>query len=150
MSLKEKVQQEMVVAMKAKDQAALRTLRAIKSAIMLAETAEGRGQAELTPDEEMALLIKQSKQRKDSIEQFNKAGREDLSIGEAEELVVIERFLPKALSPEELEAELKAIIASVGASSPADLGKVMGVASKQLAGRADGKEISAKVRQLLS
>lgn len=150
MSLKKKIQQEMVVAMKAKDQIALRTLRAIKTAIMVIETSGGRDTAELTEAEESALLIKQSKQRKDSITQFTEAGREDLAGPEAEELAYLERFLPKQLSPEELEAELKAIIAKVGATSSKDLGKVMGVASQAMAGRADGKAISSKVRELLS
>lgn len=150
MSLKDKVQAEMVTAMKAKDQAALRALRAIKSAILLAETAEGRvSGSTLTEDEEMKLLVKQSKQRKDSIEQFRNAGRTDLAIGEEEELVVIDRFLPKALTPEELKAEIVAIIAEVGATSAKDMGKVMGAANKRLAGRADGKEISVLVKQLL-
>ena len=150
MSLKNKVQQEMVLAMKAKDQIALRTLRAIKAAIMVIETSGGRENAALSPEEETALLIKQSKQRKDSIDQFKNAGRDELAASEEEELEYISRFLPKQLSSDELEAELKAIIAQVNASSISDLGKVMGIASKSLAGRADGKEISAKIRQLLS
>lgn len=150
MSLKKTIQQEMVTAMKAKDQIALRTLRAIKAAIMVVETSGGRDNAELSPEEETALLIKQSKQRKDSIAQFKSAGRDDLALPEEEELAYIERFLPKALTEEELVVELKAIIAQVGATGPSDLGKVMGVASKSLAGRADGKVISTKVRELLS
>jgi uncharacterized protein len=149
MGLKEKVQEEMVTAMKAKDQVALRALRAIKSAILLLETSEGRPQGPLTADEEMKLLVKQSKQRKDSIEQFKAAGRQDLVTGEEEELAYIERFLPKALSPDELKAEIQRIISEVGATSAKDMGKVMGAANKQLAGRADGKEISALVKQLL-
>jgi uncharacterized protein len=149
MGLKEKVQEEMVTAMKAKDQVALRALRAIKSAILLLETSEGRPQGPLSADEEMKLLVKQSKQRKDSIEQFKAAGRTDLVTGEEEELAYIERFLPKALSPDELKAEIQRIIAEVGATNAKDMGKVMGAANKQLAGRADGKEISALVKQLL-
>lgn len=150
MSLKDKVQAEMVTAMKAKDQAALRALRAIKSAILLAETAEGRvSGSPLSEDEEMKLLVKQSKQRKDSIEQFRNAGRNDLAASEEEELVIIDRFLPQALTPEELKAEIEAIIAEVGATSAKDMGKVMGAANKRLAGRADGKEISVLVKQLL-
>lgn len=150
MSLKKKIQQEMIAAMKAKDQIGLRTLRAIKTAIMVIETSGGRNGEELTEAEESALLIKQSKQRKDSIKQFKDAGRDDLAGPEEEELTYLERFLPKQLTPEELEAELKAIIEKVGATTPKDLGKVMGVASKSLAGRADGKAISTKVRELLS
>jgi uncharacterized protein len=149
MGLKEKVQEEMVTAMKAKDQVALRSLRAIKSAILLLETSEGRPQGPMTADEEMKLLVKQSKQRKDSIEQFKAAGRMDLAQGEEDELAYIERFLPKALSPDELKAEIQRIIAEVGATSAKDMGKVMGAANKQLAGRADGKEISVLVKQLL-
>jgi uncharacterized protein len=150
MSLKDTIQTEMVVAMKAKDQIALRALRAIKSAIMLLETSEGRGGEALTADEEMKLLIKQSKQRKDSIEQFKAAGREDLAVTEEEELVIIERFLPKALTADELKAAIEKIIAEVGATSAKDMGKVMAAANKELAGRADGKEISILVKSLLA
>jgi uncharacterized protein YqeY len=139
----------MITAMKAKDQVALRALRAIKSAILLLETSEGRPQGPLSADEEMKLLIKQSKQRKDSIEQFKAAGRQDLAVGEEEELAYIDRFLPKSLTPDELQAEIVRIIAEVGATSAKDMGKVMGAANKQLAGRADGKEISAVVKSLL-
>lgn len=149
MSLKDTIQTEMVAAMKAKDQVALRALRAIKSAILLLETSEGRPQGPVTDDEAMKLLIKQSKQRKDSIEQFKAAGRLDLVVGEEEELAVIERFLPKSLTPEELRAEIVKIIAEVGATSAKDMGKVMGAANKALAGRADGKEISVLVKELL-
>jgi uncharacterized protein len=150
MSLKETLDNRIKDAMRSKDQAALRALRAVKSAIMLVETSEGRAPGPLSQDEEMAVLLKQAKQRKDSIEQFDKAGRDDLSVGEREELAIIEGFLPKALTPEELEAEVKAIIAEVGASSPKDMGKVMGVASKRLAGRADGKLVSEAVKKLLA
>lgn len=149
MSLKDTIQAEMVNAMKAKDQAALRALRAIKSAILLAETAEGRPQGPLTTDEEMKLLVKQSKQRKDSIEQFKAAGRNDLATTEEEELVVIERFLPKALTSAELKEAIQAIIAEVGATSAKDMGKVIGAANKRLAGRAEGKDIAAMVKELL-
>ena len=149
MGLKDTVQTEMVKAMKAKDQVALRTLRAIKSAILLLETSEGRPSGPLTTDEEMKLLIKQSKQRKDSIEQFKNAGRDELAKSEEDELAYIERFLPKSLSADELKAEIEKIIAEVGATSAKDMGKVMGAANKQLAGRADGKEISILVKALL-
>jgi uncharacterized protein YqeY len=150
MSLKETLDNRIKDAMRSKDQAALRALRAVKSAIMLVETSEGRTPGPLSADEEMAVLLKQAKQRKDSIEQFVKAGREDLAVGEREELVIIEEFLPKALTAEELEAEVKAIIAEVGATSAKDMGKVMGVASKRLAGRADGKLVSETVKKLLA
>ena len=150
MSLKEKIQEEMKVAMRAKDKGTLRALRAVKSAILLAETAEGReAGSPLTSEEEMKLLIKQAKQRRDSHEQYVKNGRDDLAAVEAEELAVIEGFLPKQLSNEEIEAEVKAIVAETGASSMKDMGKVMGMATKKMAGRADGKVISGIVRQIL-
>ena len=151
MSLKDKVNEEIKTAMRAKNQAALRGLRAIKSAILLAETAEGReAGSPLSPEEEMNLLIKQAKQRRDSIETYEKNGREDLATGEKEELEVIEGFLPKQLSTEEIEANVKAIIEQVGASSMKDMGKVMGMANKQMKGVADGKTISGIVKSLLS
>ncbi|MEM7035505.1 MAG: GatB/YqeY domain-containing protein [Bacteroidota bacterium] len=151
MSLKEKIQEEMKVAMRAKDKGTLRALRSIKSAIMLAETAEGRDAGSpLSSDEEMKLLIKQAKQRRDSLDQYRANNREDLAVIEEEELKVIEGFLPKQLSTEEVEAEVKAIIEQTGAASMKDMGKVMGIATKKMAGRADGKAISGIVRQLLS
>lgn len=149
MSLKTQIQEEMKTAMKAKDQASLRALRAIKSAILLAETAEGH-QGELTADEEMKLLEKQAKQRRDSLEQYRANNREDLAVVEEEELEVIMRFLPKQLSEAEIEAEVKAIVAQTGASGMKDMGKVMGIASKKMAGKADGKTISGVVKKLLA
>ncbi|MFN4314568.1 MAG: GatB/YqeY domain-containing protein [Chitinophagaceae bacterium] len=140
---------ELKAAMLAKNEAALRSLRAIKAAILLAKTAEGGG-GELKPDDEMKLLQKLVKQRRDSLEIFQQQNRPDLAAKEQEELDVIEKFLPKQLSADELKAELKAIVAETGASSPADLGKVMGVASKKLAGKADGKAIAAMVNDLLN
>lgn len=148
MDFKEKINADIVTAMKAKDQAALRALRAIKSAILLLETSEGRPAGPVSDDEGMKLLIKQSKQRKDSIEQFRNAGRLDLIVGE-EELAILERYLPKSLTADELRAEIQRIIAEAGATSAKDMGKVMGAANKQLAGRADGKEISVLVKELL-
>lgn len=150
MSLEQTVNTELKAAMLAKDEAALRSLRAIKSAILLAKTAEGAGGGDLTEDAEIKLLQKLVKQRKDSLEIFQQQNREDLAKKEQEEIIGIEKFLPKQMSPEELKEVISGIIASVGASSPADLGKVMGVASKQLAGKADGKSISALVKELLS
>lgn len=151
MTLKDRINEDIKAAMRAKDEAGLRALRAIKSAIMVVETAEGRDNTlPLREDEEMALLLRQAKQRRDSIEQFEKNGRHDLAQKEHEELAIISRFLPKALSPEELKAEVQAIIAETGASSIRDMGKVMGIASARLAGRAEGKAISELVKQLLA
>lgn len=140
---------ELKAAMLAKDEAALRSLRAIKAAILLAKTAEGSS-GELKQDDEIKLLQKLVKQRKDSLEIFKQQNREDLAKKEEEEIAVIEKFLPQQLSAEELKKEITGIIAAVGASSPADMGKVMGAATKQLAGRADGKAIAALVKELLA
>jgi hypothetical protein len=148
MSLEQKVMEEMKQAMKAKDEAALRTLRAIKAAILLEKTSEGG--KEITEADEIKMLQKMAKQRRDSLDIFEKQNREDLAGKEREELAILERFLPKQMSTDELKETLKGIIAQVGASSPADMGKVMGMASKQLAGQADGKAISEAVKQLLS
>ena len=149
MSLKEKIQEEIKAAMRAKDKVALQALRAIKSQILLAETAEGRPEGPLSDDEELKMLIKQAKQRRDSAAQYHENGRADLAETEEAELAVIEKFLPQQLSAEALESEVKAIVEQVGASSMKDMGKVMGVASQKLAGRADGKAISAVVKALL-
>lgn len=148
MSLEQKIMEDIKTAMKAKNEAELRTLRAIKSAILLEKTS-GSG-VELTEADEMKMLQKLAKQRRDSLDIFTQQNREDLAAKEQEELLIIERFLPKPLTQEELEAALKDIIAQVGASSPADMGKVMGAASKQLAGKADGKMISETVKKLLA
>jgi uncharacterized protein len=149
MSLEQKVMEELKTAMRAKDEAALRTLRAIKAGIIIEKTAEGAG-GEISEATETKMLQKMAKQRRDSLDIFEKQNREDLASKEREELAIIERFLPKQMSGDELKAELKAIIDQVGAKSPADMGKVMGVASKQLAGKADGKAISETVKQLLA
>lgn len=149
MSLEEKVMGEMKDAMRAKDEAALRTLRAIKAAILIEKTADGAN-GEISEATELKMLQKMAKQRRDSLDIFVQQNREDLAVKEREELAILDRFLPKQMSTEELQAELKAIIAQVGASSAADMGKVMGVASKQLAGKADGKAISEQVKALLS
>lgn len=148
MSLKAKVDAEIKDAMKAKDQDALRALRGIKSMILLAETAEGQ-QGELSADSELKLLTKAAKQRKESAEMYVANGRQDLANTEQAELAIIEKFLPKQLSEEELKAKLSEIIANVGAKGPQDMGKVMGAATKELAGMADGKAISAMVKSLL-
>ncbi len=149
MSLEQKIMSSLKTAMLAKDEAALRSLRAIKAAILLAKTSEG-AKAELSEDDEMKLLQKLVKQRRDSLEIFQQQNRPDLAAKEQEELNVIEQFLPKQLSPEELKAELQGIISAVGAAGLADFGKVMGIASKQLAGKADGKAIAATVKDLLN
>ncbi|SEW14003.1 hypothetical protein SAMN05428988_2418 [Chitinophaga sp. YR573] len=149
MSLELNINAAIKTAMLAKAEADLRALRAIKAAILIVKTSEGAG-ADLTEADESKLLQKLAKQRKDSLEIFRQQNREDLAKKEEEELEVIERYLPKQMSEDELRAEITAIIASMGASSPADMGKVMGVASKQLAGKADGKAISALVKELLA
>ncbi|HQV54151.1 MAG: GatB/YqeY domain-containing protein [Chitinophagaceae bacterium] len=149
MSLEQKIMTDLKAAMIAKDEAALRSLRAVKAAILLAKTAEGAG-GELKEDEEMKLLQKLVKQRKDSLEIFQQQNRADLAKKEEEEIAVIEKFLPKQLSAEEVKAAIEKIITAVGATSPADMGKVMGAATKELAGKADGKTISGLVKELLS
>lgn len=150
MSLKETLNQEIKVAMKARDQVSLRTLRALKAAIMVVETSEGREGAALTEKEDMAILIKQAKQRRDSYEQYAKNGRDDLAVIEKEELEVIQKFLPQQLSEAEIKGEVEKIIAEVGASSMKDMGKVMGLANKRMSGRADGKMIATLVRAILA
>ncbi|MFQ3575038.1 MAG: GatB/YqeY domain-containing protein [Cytophagales bacterium] len=149
MSLKEQVESEIKKAMLAKDKETLQALRGIKSLILLAETEKGASEA-LSQDAEIKLLMKAAKQRKESAEIYSTQGRKDLEEVELKELAVIEKFLPKQMSVEELESALKKIIADLGASSTTDMGKVMGVASKQLAGKADGKLISETVKKLLS
>jgi len=149
MSLEQKVMEELKQAMRDKNEAALRTLRAIKAAILIEKTSEGASDT-MTEAAETKMLQKLAKQRRDSLEIFEKQNREDLALKEREELAIIERFLPAQMSQEELTKEVKAIMDQVGAKSPADMGKVMGVASKQLAGKADGKAISETVKQLLS
>jgi len=149
MGLEQKIMTELKAAMLAKDEKALRSLRAIKAAILLAKTSEGAG-GELKEDDEIKLLQKLVKQRKDSLDIYQQQNRADLAQKEKEEIEVIEKFLPAQLSPEELKATISKIIADTGASSPADMGKVMGAATKQLAGKADGKTISAMVKELLS
>ena len=149
MNLEQKVMAEMKDAMKSKNEAQLRGLRAIKAEIIKAKTEPGAG-GEVSAEGELKLLQKMVKQRRDSLDIYQQQNRADLAQKEQEEIAVIERFLPAQLSEEELKAELQAIIAETGASSPADMGKVMGAATKKLAGRADGKAISAAVKELLS
>ncbi len=149
MSLEQKIMGDLKTAMLAKDEKALRSLRAIKAAILLAKTSEGAG-GELKEDDEIKLLQKLVKQRKDSLEIFQQQNRTDLAQKEKEEIEIIEKFLPKQLSADELRSEVAAIISEVGASTPADMGKVMGAATKKLAGKADGKTISALVKEMLT
>ena len=149
MSLEQKVMAEMKDAMKSKNEAALRGLRAIKAAIIIAKTSEGAG-GELKEEDETKLLQKLVKQRRDSLEIFKKQNREDIAQKEQEEISIIERFLPKQMTAEELKSPLSEIISQLGASSPAYMGKVMAAATKQFAEKADGKVISAVVKELLA
>ncbi|NVK84461.1 MAG: GatB/YqeY domain-containing protein [Cytophagia bacterium] len=149
MSLKQQIDADIKQAMLAKNKDELKALRSIKSMILLAETDKG-SVGELSSDAEMKLLAKAVKQRKDSAAIYQEQGREDLYKVEIEEAEIIERYLPKQLSEEELKAELEKIIAQVGASGPQDMGKVMGAATKALAGKADGKAISTMVKTLLT
>ncbi len=149
MGLEQKVMAEMKTAMLGKQEGVLRGLRAIKAAIILAKTSEGAG-GELKEEDETKLLQKLVKQRKDSLTIYREQNRPDLAKKEEEEITVIEKFLPQQLDEAALKTLLQKIIAETGASSPADIGKVMGVATKQLAGQADGKTISAVAKDLLS
>ena len=149
MSLEQTINADIKTAMLAKDEKGLRGLRAIKAAIILAKTAEGAG-GEIKQEDEIKMLQKLVKQRKDSLEIFTQQNRNDLAQKESEEIDVIERYLPKQLDAETLKNLIQTIITDTGASSAADMGKVMGAASKQLAGKADGKTISAIVKELLS
>ena len=148
MSFEQTINADIKTAMLAKDEKTTRSLRAIKAAILLAKSAEGAG--ELKEEDEIKMLQKMVKQRKDSLEIFQQQNRTDLAQKEQEEIEVIEKFLPKQLSAEELKTELSKIIQHVGATSAADMGKVMGVATKQFAGKADGKTISTLVKELLN
>jgi uncharacterized protein YqeY len=149
MSLEQKVMADMKDAMKAKDEAGLRGLRAIKAAIIIAKTAEG-SHGELKEEDEPKLLQKLVKQRRDSLQIYQQQNRADLAKKEEDEIAVIEKFLPKQLDETALKEILAKIIAETGAASVADMGKVMGIASKQLAGQADGKTIGAAVKELLA
>ncbi|OKH23874.1 glutamyl-tRNA amidotransferase [Hydrococcus rivularis NIES-593] len=147
MSLKDRLGEDIKSAMKAKDKIRLETVRSLKKALLEKEVAiRPSGQDSLTEEQEIELLAQQAKQRRDSIEQYRQAGRNDLADKEAQELAIIETYLPKQLSDEELSAILDEIVASVGATSPKDIGKVMGVAMKQLKGKAEGKKIQEIVK----
>ncbi len=148
MGLQDEIMIAMKAAMKGKDQTALTALRAVKSAILLAQTESGAKES-LTEEQELKILQKQVKQRKDSAAIFLEQGREDLATPELSEAAVIEQFLPEALSEEEIEKVVITTIASTGASGMKDMGKVMGIVSKELAGQADGKTISTLVKKNL-
>ena len=148
MALEQQIQKDIMAAMKAKDQVRLNAVRSVKSAILLAKTAEGAS-GELTDADIVKLIQKLSKQRQDAAEQYVAAGRQELADNEVAEAAVLAEYLPKQLSPEELEIELKGIIAELGASTLKDMGRVMSVATKRLAGQADGKAVSGAVRKLL-
>ncbi len=149
MSLKATIDNDIKKAMLAKNKEELEALRSIKSMILLAETEKGHA-AELAADTENKLLMKAAKQRKESSEIFQKEGRLDLASRENFQLEIISRYLPKQMSESELTEAIKAIIAQVGAKGPQDMGKVMGVATKTLAGKADGKVISEIVKKMLA
>lgn len=149
MSLQAKIMEEMKAAMKAKDSVALESLRAIKSAILLAKTDKGAG-SELSEEDEIKLVQKLVKQRKDSAAIFQEQGRADLAEPELAQVAVIEKFLPEQLTEEEIEKVVVQTIDAVGATGMQDMGKVMGVVSKELAGQADGKTISTIVKSKLS
>jgi len=149
MSLKEQIDSDIKQAMLNKQKDELRALRAIKSLILLAETEKGK-QGELMEDVEMGILMKAAKQRKDSIQIYEDQERQDLAQKEKDELTIIERYLPKQMSEEEIENELNSIIASTGAQGMKDMGKVMGIATKKLAGKAEGKKIAELTKKLLA
>ena len=149
MALEQQIQKDIMAAMKAHDYERTNAVRAIKSAILLAKTAEG-GKKELEDADIIKLIQKLIKQRKEAAEQYVAAGRQELADNELAEAKVLEEYVPRQLTPEEIEVRVREIIAQTGAASPADMGKVMGVASKQLAGLADGRTLSGIVRELLA
>ncbi|MCT7950074.1 GatB/YqeY domain-containing protein [Ancylothrix sp. C2] len=149
-SLKEKIGEDIKAAMKAKDKIRLETVRSIKKVILEKETSvRPAGKAELTEEEELEVLIQLAKQRRDSIEQYRQAKRDDLADTEAQELAIIEEYLPKQLSDQEVAAVIEEIIAKVGATTAKDMGKVMGAAMQQLKGKADGKKVQELVKAKL-
>ena len=149
MALEQQIQKDIMAAMKAHDFVRTNAVRAIKSAILLAKTAEG-GKKELEDADIVKLIQKLIKQRKEAAEQYVAAGRQELVDNEVAEAAVLEEYVPRQLTPEEISERVREIIAQVGASSPSDMGKVMGVASKQMAGLADGRTLSGIVRELLA
>ncbi len=148
MSLEKRLIGDLKEAMKAKDQAKLRSIRAAKAALLIMKT-DGTG-SEITEDREIKLIQKLVKQRKESLDIYVKQGREDLAVVEREEIAVLETYLPEQMDETELKSVISGIIDKLGASSMADMGKVMGAASAELAGKADGKAISVLVKQMLS
>jgi len=149
MTLELQIQEDIKAAMKAKDTVAMNATRAVKGEILLFKTAEG-GSREVTDADILKMIQKLVKQRKEAAEQYTAAGRQELADNELAEAAVMEKYLPKPLTQEEIEAKVREVIAQVGATSMKDMGKVMGAASKALAGQADGKTISAVVKALLS
>ena len=149
MALEQQIQEDIKAAMKAKDAVALSAVRAIKGEILLFKTAEG-GSKDVTDGDIFKMIKKLIKQRKEAAEQYVAAGRQELADNELAEAAVMEKYLPKQLSEEEVEAKIKEIVAQVGATSIKDMGKVMGVANKALAGLSDGRTISTIVKKLLS
>lgn len=151
MSLKDRISEEIKLAMKAKDKVRLETVRSIKKVILEKESSlRAQGQDTLTESQELEVLSQLAKQRRDSIEQYRKAGREDLAEQESQELAILEEYLPKQLSDEEVAAIIDEVITSIGATSAKDMGKVMGPVMQQLKGRADGQKIQAMVKAKLS
>lgn len=149
--LKDKLADDLKTAMRARDQVRLRTIRSLRAALMEKEIAQREGgSATLSDDEELAVVQKQAKQRRDAIDQYEKAEREDLRIREAEELAVIEEYLPRQLSEDEIRDAVREVIATTGGTSMADMGKVMGAAMEKLRGRAEGRTVQQIVRELLS
>jgi uncharacterized protein len=148
MTLEQRINEDLKTAMKAGDKAGLRAIRSIKSAILIFNT-DGSGQA-LTPDKEIQMLQKLVKQRQDSLDIFRQQNRADLAVIEEEEMEVIRRYLPEQLSDEELKEAIQKIVADTGASGMKDMGKVMGMANQQLAGKAEGARIAVLVKQLLA
>ena len=148
MTLEQQVQEDIKQAMKAKDTVAMNATRAIKGQILLFKTSEG-GSKEVTDGDILNMIRKLVKQRKEAAEQYTAAGRQDLADNELAEAAVLEKYLPKQLSPEEVKAKVKEIIDQVGATSIKDMGKVMGAANKALAGLSDGRTISTAVKELL-
>lgn len=149
MELEKRIQADMVAAMKAKETVKLASLRAIKAAILLAKTAEG-GSGDISDQDVVKIIQKLVKQRKESAQQYNDAGRPELAENELAEASAMEVYLPKQLSEDEVRTELSKIISEVGATKPSDMGKVMGVATKRLAGLAEGRLISSLVKEMLA
>ncbi|MBT9315099.1 GatB/YqeY domain-containing protein [Leptothoe spongobia] len=150
MSLKDRISDEIKAAMKARDKIRLETLRSIKKVIIEKESeVRPHGQDALTPEQEVEIVTQLAKQRKDSIEQYNNAGREDRAEKEAQELAILQEYLPAQMSDDEVEAVIDELIAKTGASGPRDMGKVMGPAMKQMKGKADGAKVQAFVKAKL-